>query len=102
MGALINQRASSESNGPFVYLTYDQAALDAAYDQTVYAHNRDQLHRRYAELSDAVRARLGPPERFSYGPSAIEHLDVFRTMQPNAPIFVFVHGGAWKANSPER
>jgi arylformamidase len=102
MGALINQRASSESNGPFVYLTYDQAALDAAYDQTVYAHNRDQLHRRYAELSDAVRARLGPPERFSYGPSAIEHLDVFRTMQPNAPIFVFVHGGAWKANPSER
>jgi hypothetical protein len=29
--------------GPPVYLDYDQAALDAAYDQAAYAPNREQL-----------------------------------------------------------
>jgi arylformamidase len=85
-----------------VYLGYDQAALDAAYDQLVYAPNRDQLFRRYEALSDAVRARLGRPVRFAYGPSDAEHLDVFRTAQPNAPILVYVHGGAWRRTPAER
>jgi arylformamidase len=29
--------------GPPVFLDYDQAALDAAYDQAAYAPNREQL-----------------------------------------------------------
>ncbi len=85
-----------------VYLDYDQAGLDAAYDQTVYATNRDQLYRRWDALSDGVRSRLGRPERFSYGPSAAEHLDVFCCAQSHAPIVVFVHGGAWRKNPAER
>jgi arylformamidase len=90
------------TRGPLVYLTYDQAALDDAYDQAVYAPNRDQLHQRYRALSDAARAQLGVPERFFYGTGAIEHLDVFRTAQPNAPVFAFIHGGAWKASTSDR
>lgn len=35
------------------------------------------------------------PLRRSYGPSEIEQLDIFRTDAP-APIFVFIHGGAWR------
>ncbi len=90
------------TRGPHIFLDYDQAALDAAYDQMVYATNRDQLHRRYQELSDTFRLRAGTPERFFYGSSAIEHLDVFRATPVRAPIFAFVHGGAWRANSSER
>ena len=41
------------------------------------------------------RRRLGPPQRVAYGPTEIEKLDIFRTKQPNAPIFFFIHGGAW-------
>jgi arylformamidase len=85
-----------------VYRDYDQAGLDAAYDQTMYATNRDQLYRRWDALSDAVRARLGIPERFAYGPSAAEYLDVFRCAQPHAPIVVYIHGGAWRKNPAER
>jgi len=85
-----------------IYLGYDQVALDAAYDQLVYAPNRDQIFRRYEALSDGVRARLGAPLRFAYGPSEAEHLDVFRTPQPNAPILVYVHGGAWRRTPAER
>jgi arylformamidase len=56
----------------------DQAELDAAYDQIKYAPNLPQITKRYATNSDAVRARLGAPRRYSYGSSAIEALDVYR------------------------
>ena len=80
-----------------VYLDYTQQQLDDAYDQAVYAPNRDQVLARFAAASEAVRQRLGPPQRFSYGRSPMEGLDVFKAPQPGAPINVFVHGGAWRA-----
>jgi arylformamidase len=84
--------------GPLVWLDMDQQALDDAYDQLVYAPNRDQVLKRRIGQSAQVRARLGEPQRMSYGPTAIEALDIFRTTTPNAPINVFVHGGAWRRN----
>lgn len=72
----------------------DQKALDDAYDQAVYAPNMQQILGRYATNSEAVRARLGPPQRQAYGSSAIEVLDIFTTRASNAPIQVFIHGGA--------
>src|SRR5260221_6380326 len=80
-----------------VFLDYDQQALDAAYDQAMYAPNRDQLLARFARASELARQRLGAAERFAYGESAIEGLDLYRTKATNAPINVFVHGGAWRA-----
>ena len=88
--------------GPLVYLDYDQAALDAAYDQNAYAPNREQIAVRNNANSAAARSRIGEPERFAYGPSAVEHLDVFRAARANAPIFVFVRGGAWRATAIDR
>lgn len=82
--------------GPRVWLDMDQAELDAAYDQSVYAPNLQQIVRRYATNSEAVRARLGAPQRYAYGASPIEGLDVYVTRRPNAPINVFIHGGAWR------
>jgi arylformamidase len=74
----------------------DQAALDAAYDQAVWAANRDQVLRRNVVNSDAARARLGAPERHAYGPTAHEALDVYRPARAGAPINVYVHGGQWR------
>src|SRR5258708_3230023 len=79
-----------------VFLDYDQQALDAAYDQAMYAPNRDQLLARFARASDLARPGGGGAERFAYGENAIEGLDVYRTKATNAPINVFVHGGAWR------
>lgn len=84
------------AKGPLVWLDMDQKALDDAYDQMVYAPNRDQVHKRNVFNSDRVRARLGAPKRLSYGPTEIEALDLFPTKAPNAPINVFIHGGAWR------
>jgi arylformamidase len=74
----------------------DQEELDAAYDQSVYAPNLQQIVKRYATNSEGVRARLGAPRRYAYGPTSIEALDVYLTRRPNAPINVFIHGGAWR------
>ena len=80
-----------------VFLDYDQAALDAAYDQAAYAPNRDQIIARFAHASELARRRLGDPQRFSYGEKPIEGIDVYQSAQPDAPVVVFVHGGAWRA-----
>ena len=80
-----------------VFLDYDQAALDAAYDQAAYAPNRDQVLARFAHMSELTRKRLGAPERLAYGEKPIEGLDLYRTKKPDAPVLVFVHGGAWRA-----
>jgi len=83
--------------GPPVFLDYDQAALDAAYDQAAYAPNRDQLIKRRITESEAVRRRIGEPERVAYGPGEIERLDIYRSEHATAPIFIFIHGGAWRS-----
>jgi arylformamidase len=87
----------SRTMGPLVWLDMDQKALDDAYDQMVYAPNRDQVHKRNQFNSDRVRARLGAPKRLAYGAAEIEKLDLFATGRPNAPISIFIHGGAWRA-----
>jgi arylformamidase len=84
--------------GPIVWLDMDQKELDDAYDQEVYAPNRDQVVARRIANSERARAILGAPQRVSYGPSEIEKLDIFRAKQPNAPINIFIHGGAWRRN----
>ena len=80
-----------------VWLDMTQKELDDAYDQSVYAPNQRQVTGRYETNSGRTRAKLGAPQRYAYGPSDIEQLDVFRTRRANAPINVFIHGGAWRA-----
>jgi arylformamidase len=81
--------------GPRVWMDMDQVELDAAYDQSFYAPLRREITQRLATNSELARARLGSPRREAYGATAPERLDIYRTSRPNAPIFVFIHGGAW-------
>jgi arylformamidase len=87
--------------GKKVFLDYDQAALDAAYNQAAYAPNRDQMQARHAANSRAARARIGAPERAAYGETPVERLDIYRTRRERAPVFVLIHGGAWRAGRAE-
>lgn len=86
----------SRAQGPAVWLDMDQKALDDAYDQALWAPNRQQILDRFAANSEVVRHRLGAPKRFAYGATANEQLDVFVTARPNAPVHVFIHGGQWR------
>ncbi len=81
--------------GPSVWKNMDQVELDAAYDQSFYAPLARQSIARAKSNSELVRQRLGPPRRESYGASDVEKLDIYTTKRPKAPIFVFIHGGAW-------
>ena len=85
--------------GSKVWMDLDQVELDAAYDQSVYAPMIGQIQKRFASSSETTRKRVGEPKRFAYGPTAIEGLDVFPARSPNAPIFIYVHGGRWKYGS---
>jgi arylformamidase len=88
----------ASAKGPLVWRDMDQKALDDAYDQDVYAPNRPLIVTRRIAAAERARAILGAPERVAYGPSEYEQLDIFRSDVPNAPINVFIHGGAWRRN----
>ena len=96
---------AQRATGPIVWLDMDQQALDDAYDQLVYAPNRDQLTQRRIINSAATRKRIGDPLRFAYGASPVEGLDVFRSIPASGggtgagPVAIFVHGGAWRTGS---
>ena len=87
------------TKGPLVWLNMDQKELDDAYTQAAYASNQPQVGARAARNSDLVRERLGAPLRLAYGPTEIEKLDIYRTAAPDAPIFIYIHGGAWRSGA---
>ena len=89
-------QSRERTRGPAVWLDMDQKELDDAYDQSVYAPNQPMLALRRKLASEAALKRLGAPERAAYGPTAIEQLDIYKTRRPNAPVNVFIHGGAWR------
>jgi arylformamidase len=88
--------APQRAKGPRVWLDLDQRELDDAYDQSKYAANRGQIQERRLLNSARARSRIGEPLRLAYGPSEVEQLDVYRCKRANAPVNVYVHGGAWR------
>lgn len=91
------QAAEAPAAAPKVWLDYDQAGLDKAYDQSQYAPNMKLVVKRYGTRSERTRERLGQPKRVSYGDSEIEGMDVFQAQGEKRPMHVFLHGGAWRA-----
>jgi arylformamidase len=89
--------AEGSMEDPPVFLDYDQAARDAAYDQAAYAPNREQLIKRRIRDSELARHRIGEPERVAYGSAEIERLEIYRARRKLAPVFIFIHGGAWRS-----
>ena len=100
----------SRSKGPPVWRDMDQRELDDAYDQAVWAPNREQVLRRWVLNSERARGILAQPERISYGPSEIEQVDIYRAPRTDGratntdgatrtevPVQIFIHGGAWRA-----
>ncbi|WP_439595344.1 alpha/beta hydrolase [Falsiroseomonas sp.] len=78
-----------------VWLGYDQAALDAAYDQRVWAPDMAEWLARYRADTAAARAALRP-EILSYGPHL---LDLYPARGTPRGIHLHIHGGAWRAQS---
>lgn len=91
--------AAQRSKGPLVWLDMDQQELDDAYNQSVYAPNQEVVGKRRRLASEATIRRLGLAQRVAYGPGEIEKLDIYKTSRPDAPIMIYIHGGAWRNGS---
>lgn len=91
--------AAPPTKGPLVWMDMDQTELDNAYDQAVYAPNQPLVHARRNAANARAKARLGAAQRFQYGASEIEGVDVYRARKnpDKAPINVYIHGGAWRS-----
>ena len=91
---------------PIIYtdphgVQYTEAQMDSVYDQVCWQQDPPDTGARSAQLRAEFLASFGPPERYAYGPSAVEGLDLYRTPagKGNAPTMIYIHGGAWRGGS---
>jgi len=84
---------------PLVYGDFDQAALDAAYDNSAHVgpEKRAAYVGGWAARSDELRARVPHQADLAYGDGLREVLDFVPCGRPGAPTFAFFHGGYWQA-----
>ena len=76
-----------------------QAQIDAQYNPAIKLADLTAPGKHYATQSALARNRLRCLLDVPYGPTRAETLDIFPADVPNAPVFVFLHGGYWRALS---
>jgi len=81
-----------------IYRDMDQEAVDRGYNARATVENVDVFLAEYASRSAVARETLDCLEDVAYGEHHDEVIDIFPA-GPNAPIFIFVHGGYWRALS---
>jgi len=74
---------------------YDQAALDAQYNNRRRFPDYVDRFKAWADWSRATRETLPARLDIAFGPAASERLDVFPAEGHGAPLYVFIHGGYW-------
>ncbi len=75
---------------------HTQEQIDAEYDVEKSVPDFMVYARHYVEASEDLRKRVNAHLDVAYGPTLDETLDIFPAEQPDAPVFVFIHGGAWR------
>ena len=76
-----------------------QAQIDAQYNPSLSLAADDNPMLHYARTAERARAQLHGVLDIHFGPTLAETLDIFPASQPNAPVFIFLHGGYWRALS---
>jgi len=76
-----------------------QAQIDAQYNTALTLPDPTAPGRHYVERAQHARATLRCTLDLPFGPTVQETLDIFPADLPNAPVFVFIHGGYWRALS---
>lgn len=80
---------------------YTVEELDRQYNARASVPDSAQLLASYAQLSQQVRAQFKADCTVPYGPHVDETLDIFPAEKPDSPVFVFIHGGYWRALSKD-
>lgn len=73
-----------------------QAEIDAQYDVEKSVPDFMEYARHFIDESRLARHRLKCELDLPYGSTRDETLDIFPAANPNAPVFVFIHGGYWR------
>ncbi len=76
-----------------------QAQIDAQYNPSLPLVDQTAPGRHYVERAQQARTQLRCELDVPFGPTLAETLDIFPAAVPNAPVFVFIHGGYWRALS---
>ena len=79
----------------------DRATLSAAYDNGAAVADSAGHLARWRALSTVVRSEQPSTLDLAYGPRARNAMDIFACGRPDAPLFVFLHGGYWMRNGKE-
>ena len=77
----------------------NQAQIDAQYNPSLALAPTDQPMQHFTAQANRARSELRCVLDVPYGPTVEETLDIFPADVPNAPVFVFIHGGYWRALS---
>jgi arylformamidase len=78
---------------------FAQAELDAQYNPSLALADPDAPGRHFVASAARARSTLPCVLDVAYGPTLEETLDIFPAAQAHAPVFVFIHGGYWRALS---
>lgn len=81
--------------------SFSREALDAAYNNAQAVPNSAEVLHSLTERSANTRARSAIALDMPYGDGERHRIDIFGSGRPNAPLFVFLHGGYWQRNSKE-
>jgi arylformamidase len=82
---------------PAIYRDFDQAGLDAAYNNRAAVPDHGRFLARWQAASEAARRQPGARIGIPYGPSDRQRLDLFPAGRSAAPCVLFLHGGYWQS-----
>ena len=77
--------------------TREPAWYDTQYNNTARVPESAAIMAGWKERSAQARATLKCDLDVPYGEQPGDMLDIFPAASPNAPVFVFIHGGYWRA-----
>ncbi len=86
-----------------LYRGMDRAALDAAYNTSAHVgmEKRNRYIADWTARSQALAQKVDARRDLRYGDAARNRIDFLPCGRPNAPTFVFIHGGYWQMSDKE-
>ncbi|RYZ08780.1 MAG: alpha/beta hydrolase [Comamonadaceae bacterium] len=95
--ASVRHRAGASGLLPHGYA--NQEEVDRDYNPRLRAIDLEGVLGHYRQQSEAARRALPYRAGIAYGPTRAETLDIVPAERPDAPVFLYLHGGYWRANA---
>lgn len=100
MALAIEASCTMTTQKPALYREFQtQEQIDAQYNGGLSVEKIAAYGHHFADRSASTRQQLKATLDVSYGPTRDETLDIFPADSPSAPVFVYFHGGYWRARS---